>query len=75
MSRDTLEVLEERLQHFLARHEEVRGEREALAERLASVERAYAEVCQRLNRYEHERREIKNRLERLLLRIDAQDRV
>ncbi len=71
MSRDTLEVLEQRLQHVVARHEEVRGEREALAARLATMERAYAEVCQRLNRYERERMEIRSRLERILFCIDA----
>jgi chromosome segregation ATPase len=75
MSRDTLEVLEERLQHFVARHEAVRGEREALAARLAAMERAYAEVCQRLSRYERERGEIRSRLQRILLCIDAAEQV
>jgi chromosome segregation ATPase len=69
MSRDTLEVLEERLQSFVARHAQVQGEREALAARLASVERAYGELLQRLHRYERERAELRTRLDRLLLRI------
>jgi len=59
MSRETLEVLE------------VQGEREALAARLASVERAYADLLQRVRRYERERAEIKARLERILARIGA----
>jgi chromosome segregation ATPase len=57
MSRETVEVLE------------VQGEREALASRLASVERAYADLLQRVRRYERERAEIKARLERILARI------
>jgi len=59
MSRETLEVLE------------VGGEREALAARLASVERAYADLLQRVRRYERERAEIKARLERILARMGA----
>jgi len=71
MSRETLEVLEERLQAFLARHQEVQGERAALALRLASVERAYEELLQRVRRYERERAEIKDRLGRILTRIGS----
>jgi predicted nuclease with TOPRIM domain len=59
MSREPLEALE------------LQGERETLAARLASVERAYAELQQRVRRYERERAEIKARLERILARIDA----
>jgi hypothetical protein len=62
MSRETLEVLE------------VEGEREALAVRLSSVERAYADLLQRVRRYERERAEIKARLERILARIGARGR-
>lgn len=69
MSRETLEVLEERLQTFLTRHREVQGEREALAERLAAVEQAYEDVLQRVRRYERERAEIRARLQRILVRI------
>ena len=57
MNRETVEVLE------------VRDEREALAARLDSVERAYADLLQRVRRYERERTEIKTRLERILARI------
>jgi hypothetical protein len=59
MSREMLEALE------------VQGERDALAARLASVERAYADLLQRVRRYERERAEIKARLERILARIGA----
>ena len=57
MSRETVEVLD------------VQTEREALVARLASVERAYADLLQRVRRYERERAEIKTRLERILARI------
>jgi len=53
---------------FLARHQEVEDEREALALRLAEVERAYQELVERLHGYER-RAEIKARLEGILARI------
>jgi DNA repair exonuclease SbcCD ATPase subunit len=73
MNRSTLEVLEERLHNFLAHHQQVQGEREALAARLARVERDYQDLLQRVRRYERERAEIRTRLERLLDRIGASD--
>ena len=66
MSRDFLDVLEERLQTFLARHRSGEGERETLAMRLASLECAYEELLVRLRRYENERTEIRTRVERIL---------
>jgi uncharacterized protein YhaN len=59
MSRETLEILE------------VPAERDALAARLARVERAYEDLLQRVDRYERERAEIRTRLESLLARIPA----
>jgi chromosome segregation ATPase len=69
MSRETLKVLEARLQTFLARHEQVTGEREALVARLTTMERAYEELLERLRSYERERAEIRRRLGRLLSRL------
>ena len=46
--RETLEVLQERLATFLAHHEQLQGERAALAARLTSTLRAYEEALQRL---------------------------
>jgi hypothetical protein len=66
MGRDTLEV-----QSFLSRHEADEGEREVLAARLASVERAYEELLQRVRRYERERAEMRARIERLLDRLGS----
>lgn len=66
ITRDSLDVLEERLQAFLARHRSGESEREALATRLASLECAYGELLARLRRYESERAEIRSRVERIL---------
>jgi hypothetical protein len=54
MSQETLQVPEER---------------EALAARLAAVERAYAAALERLRLYEREREDIRGRLKRILVRI------
>ena len=43
--------------------------RDALTARLATVERAYEDLLQRVRRYERERAEIRARLERILARI------
>jgi predicted nuclease with TOPRIM domain len=69
MRRETVEVLEARLQTFLARHQTVQGEREALATRLAAVERSNAELTERLRRCASERAEMRSRLDRLLALI------
>ena len=61
MSRETVEALE------------LHSEREALATRLATVERAYADLLQKVRRYERERAESKARLERILARIGGRD--
>ena len=62
MSRESAET-------FLAPHQGVDDEREALAVRLAQVERAYRELAERLSGYERERAEIKARLEGILARL------
>lgn len=58
MTRETLEVLEER---------------DALAARLATVERAYGELLERVRFYERERAELRDRLQQLLTRIGVED--
>ena len=62
MSRESAET-------FFARPEGVEDEREALALRLAKVERAYQELAERLSGYERERAEIKARLQGILARL------
>jgi hypothetical protein len=66
LSLDSLDVLEERLQAFLARHRSGEGGGEGLARRLASLECAYEELLAKLRRYESERAEIRSRLARIL---------
>jgi uncharacterized coiled-coil DUF342 family protein len=66
LSRDTVDALEAQLRTFLVRHQEVQGEREELAARVAALERARDELAERLRRYECERVEIRSRLARIL---------
>jgi hypothetical protein len=73
MSRETLQGLEERPDAFLDRQEQRGDDRQSLAARLVSVERAYEAVVARLRGYERERREIRLRLERLFARLDRLD--
>jgi len=58
MTPETLEVLEER---------------DALAARLATVERAYDELLARVRFYERERAELRDRLQQLLSRIGVDE--
>ena len=69
MSRETLQVLEERLESFLAHHEQVQGERAELAARLAEAERVNEDLRERVRRYERERAEIRSRIGRILGRL------
>jgi uncharacterized protein YhaN len=62
MSRESAET-------FRAPDPGVEDERDALAIRLAQVERAYHELAERLSGYERERAEIKARLEGILARL------
>lgn len=73
MSRETLEIRDEEPAGGLARPQkhDGRGDREALAARLASVERAYDELLARVRWYEEERRRMKQRLERLLVALGS----
>jgi hypothetical protein len=57
MSAETVEVLKEP------------ADEDPLVARLATVERAYEDLLQRVRRYERERAEIRARLERILSRI------
>ena len=49
----------------------VGADKESLIHRLASVERAYGELLQRVRQYERERAEIKHRLVGIMDRLDA----
>ena len=61
MSREALDLLHPAMEH------------DALTARLASVERAYDDLLQRVHRYERERADIRARLEGILRRLPASD--
>jgi len=65
MSGDT----HEGLQSSVAHQHDIRGRDDALAARLAGLERTNQELQERVRRYERERVEIKLRLGRLLARM------
>lgn len=73
MALESLKVLEEKVVGVLTRHEKVRAERADLAARLEAQERAYAMLLERLQQYEQERHEMKERLERILDRLTGLD--
>jgi hypothetical protein len=73
MTLESLKILEEKVVGVLARHERVRAERADLAARLEAQERAYAMLLERLQQYEQERHEMKERLEKVLDRLVGLD--
>jgi chromosome segregation ATPase len=73
MALESLKILEEKVVGVLIRHEKVRAERADLAARLEAQERAYAMLLERLQQYEQERHEMKERLERILDRFTGLD--
>lgn len=73
MTLESLKILEEKVVGVLARHEQVRAERADLAARLEAQERAYAMLLERLQQYEQERHEMRERLEKILDRLAGLD--
>jgi uncharacterized protein involved in exopolysaccharide biosynthesis len=73
MTLESLKILEEKVVGVLTRHEKVRAERADLAARLEAQERAYAMLLERLQQYEQERHEMKERLEKVLDRLVGLD--
>ena len=70
---ENLKILEEKVVDILARHEKVRAEKADLAARLEAQERAYAMLLERLQQYEQERGEMKERLGKVLDRLARLD--
>lgn len=66
MALESLKLLEAKIEGFLTRHEQIRSEREKLLARLSESERACAALLERVHRYEQERNEIRERLEKIL---------
>ncbi|MGE0684844.1 MAG: cell division protein ZapB [Candidatus Binatia bacterium] len=73
MTLESLKILEEKVVGVLARHEKIRAERADLAARLEAQERAYTMLLERLQQYEQERHEMKERLEKVLDRLVGLD--
>lgn len=69
MSTRTSEAFRNGLGSALAEGEGVHEESRVLAAKLATVERAYDELLDRVRGYERERAEIRTRLERILSQI------
>jgi NAD(P)H-nitrite reductase large subunit len=69
MALESLKILEEKVVGILARHEKTRAERADLVARLEAQERAYAMLIERLQQYEQERHEMKERLGKILDRL------
>ncbi len=80
MSLDSLKELDERIELFLAKVEKLRRENQALSERLADSDRRLEEMSAQLKQLDGDRRqqeseriEIKNRIAKLLERLNGLD--
>ncbi len=69
MNLESFKVLEEKIGVVLARHEKVRAEKAELSARLEAQERANTMLLERLQQYEQERNEMRERLEKILDRL------
>ncbi len=80
MSLDTLKELDERIELFLQKVEKLRRENQALSEKLADSDRRLEEMSAQIKQMDGDRRqqeservEIKNRISRLLERLNGLD--
>lgn len=80
MSLDSLKELDERIELFLGKVEKLRRENQALSERLADSDRRLEEMSAQLKQLDGDRRqqeservEIKNRIAKLLERLNGLD--
>ncbi len=73
MDLENLKLLEAKIDQFVTQHEKVCEERDALARRLKEKEEQFAQQAGQLKQYEHERGELKARLERILSRLEGLD--
>jgi predicted nucleic acid-binding Zn-ribbon protein len=63
MALESLKLLEERINGFIAHHEKVCGEKSELLMRLKEQEQAYAVLMEQVRQYEKERNEVREKLE------------
>jgi hypothetical protein len=73
MSLENLKLLEQKIEGFLARHEQVRHEKTELLSRLSDRDREHTILLERLRQYEQERNEMRQLLERLMSRFEGLD--
>jgi FtsZ-binding cell division protein ZapB len=80
MANDVLKQLDERIQASVNRIQQLRRESEQLALKLAESEKRYAEAAAQIKalnaeraQHEHERSEVRSRIEKILARFDGID--
>jgi FtsZ-binding cell division protein ZapB len=80
MATDVLKQLDERIQASVARIHQLRKENDQLTQKLAEMEKRYADAAgqvKQLNaerqQHENERNEVRNRIEKILTRFDGID--
>jgi septal ring factor EnvC (AmiA/AmiB activator) len=70
MSLESLKVLEAKLDEFVDRHEQVREQQKELRQQLEEQTTQLNQALAQLKRYEKERVEVRERLQRVLSRIN-----
>jgi hypothetical protein len=73
MSLENLKLLEQKIDGFLALHEQVRHEKTELLSRISERDREHAILLERLRQYEQERNEMRQLLEKLMSRFEGLD--
>jgi uncharacterized coiled-coil DUF342 family protein len=73
MALENLKLLEQKIDGFLALHEQVRHEKTELLSRISERDREHAMLLERLQQYEQERNEMRQLLEKLMSRFEGLD--
>ncbi|MSQ47106.1 MAG: hypothetical protein EXR78_01765 [Deltaproteobacteria bacterium] len=73
MSLGNLQLLEQKIDGLLARHEKVHHEKTELLSRLSERDLEHTVLLDRLRQYEQERNEMRQLLERLMSRFEGLD--
>jgi FtsZ-binding cell division protein ZapB len=80
MATDVLKQLDERIQASVARIQQLRKENEQLAQKLAEMEKRYADASGMVKQlsaerqqHENERNDVRTRIEKILTRFDGID--
>lgn len=73
MALENLKLLEEKIGSFLARHEQVCNEKDALVVRLKEKEQEHAALVEKIRQFERERIEMRAILEKILSRFEGLD--